>query len=139
MSYMDLEGLPFSFLQIPILPSPFDVGIRVHGLRGIGPPAYFDAPTLGEDVPFGRVLWLRSLASFLVEAVRSRTDLGKGQTMFEGLASRFERNQLLDELYGDLDSVCSLSTNRLNDLLDGFAFEADAPSENASPSDQEAA
>ncbi len=30
------------------------------------------------------------LASFRVEAVGSRTDHGKGKTMFEGLASRFD-------------------------------------------------
>ncbi len=75
-----------------------------------------------------------------MEAARSRTDLGKGQTMFEGLASRQERNQLLDEIYGDLDSTYPLSMgNKPNDLLDGFSFETDAPSGNAaSPTDQEA-
>ncbi len=58
--------------------------------------------------------------------------------MFEGMASRFERNELIDELYGDLDSTHPMSRgNRLNDLLNGFAFEADVPSGNAAPSDQE--
>ncbi len=71
-----------------------------------------------------------------MEAANSGTDLGKGQTMFEGLASRFERNQLLDELCGDLDSVDS----RMGNNLEGFAFETDAPSGNATtPTDQEAA
>ncbi len=70
-----------------------------------------------------------------MEAARSETDLGKGQTMFEGFASRFERNQLLDELCGDSDSIDS----RMSDRLDGFSFETDAPSETAaSPTDQEA-
>jgi hypothetical protein len=82
-----------------------------------------------------------TLASFRVEAVGSRTDLGKGKTMFEGLASRLERNQLLDELYGDLGSIYPPSTGRLDDLLDGFEVETDVPSEkgNAASSDREAA
>jgi hypothetical protein len=47
----------------------------------------------------------------------------------------------MDELYGDLDSTHPMSRdNRLNDLLNGFAFEADVLSGNtASPTDQEAA
>ncbi len=57
--------------------------------------------------------------------------------MFEGMASRFERNELLDELYGDLDSTYPLS---MGDKLGGFTFETDVPSGNAaSPTDQEAA
>ncbi len=57
--------------------------------------------------------------------------------MFEGLASRFERNQLLDELFGDLDSPYPQS---MGNKLEGFAFETDVPSGNAaSPTDQEAA
>ena len=59
--------------------------------------------------------------------------------MFEGLESRLERNQLLDELFGDLDS---LGFRNMGNKLDGFAFEADVPSENdnaASSTDQEAA
>ena len=57
--------------------------------------------------------------------------------MFEGLESRLERNQLLDELFGDLDS---LGFRSMGNKLDGFAFETDAPSGNAaSPTDQEAA
>ncbi len=57
--------------------------------------------------------------------------------MFEGMASRFERNQLLDELYGDLDSPYPQS---MGDKLGGFTFETDVPSGNAaSPTDQEVA
>ncbi len=72
-----------------------------------------------------------------MEAARSETDLGKGKRMFEGLASRQERNQLLDDLCGDLDSFGPQS---MGDKLEGFSFETDAPSGNAaSPTDQEAA
>ncbi len=71
-----------------------------------------------------------------MEAVRSETDLGKGQTMFEGLASRFERNQLLDELYGNLDSLGPQSMGKLN----GATAETDVAIANAPPSnDREAA
>ena len=58
--------------------------------------------------------------------------------MFEGLVSRQERNQLLDELYGDLDSSHPMS---MGDALDGFAFDADGPSGsgNTAPTDQQAA
>lgn len=57
--------------------------------------------------------------------------------MFEGLVSRQERNQLLDELCGDLDSFGPQSRG---DALDGFAFETDAPSANTAASiDPEAA
>ena len=40
--------------------------------------------------------------------------------MFQGLVSRQERNQLLDELYKDLDSPYFSS---IDDRLDGFTFE----------------
>ncbi len=63
----------------------------------------------------------------LVEAVSSRADLGKGKMMFEGLVSRFERNQLLDELYGDLDSPYPRS---MGNKLDGATAETDVPSAN---------
>jgi hypothetical protein len=59
--------------------------------------------------------------------------------MFEGLDSRLERNRLLDELYGDLDS---LDPRSMRNRLEGFAFETDVPSDNdnaASSTDQEAA
>jgi hypothetical protein len=56
--------------------------------------------------------------------------------MFEGLALRQERNQLLDDLCGDLDNFGPQS---MGDKLEGFSFEKDAPSGNAaSPTDQEA-
>ena len=59
--------------------------------------------------------------------------------MFEGLDSRLERNRLLDELYGELDSLDSQS---MRNRLEGFAFEPDVPPDNdnaASSTDQEAA
>ncbi len=59
--------------------------------------------------------------------------------MFEGLVSRFERNQLLDELYGDLDAPYPRS---MGNKLDGATAERDVTSGNgnATPSaGQEAA
>jgi hypothetical protein len=58
--------------------------------------------------------------------------------VFEGLDSRLERNQLLDELFGDLDN---LDPQSMRSRLEGFAFETDVPSENenAASSDPEAA
>ncbi len=35
--------------------------------------------------------------------------------MFEGLVSRSERNQLLDELYGHLDSIGPQNAGKLDD------------------------
>ncbi len=57
--------------------------------------------------------------------------------MFEGLVLRQERNQLLDELCGDLDNF---APQRMGNMLDSFEFETDVPSGNAASSpDQEAA
>jgi hypothetical protein len=59
--------------------------------------------------------------------------------VFEGLDSRLERNRLLDELYGDLDS---LDPQSMRNRLEGFAFEPDVPLEKdnaASSINQEAA
>ena len=59
--------------------------------------------------------------------------------MFEGLDSRLERNRLLDELYGDPDS---LDPQSMRNRPGGFAFETDVPPENdnaASSTDQTAA
>ncbi len=56
--------------------------------------------------------------------------------MFEGLVSRQERNQLLDELYGDLDSLGPQNAGK----LDGATAETDVLSGKApSSGDQEAA
>jgi hypothetical protein len=59
--------------------------------------------------------------------------------VFEGLDSRLERNRLLDELYGELDS---LDPQSMRNRPEGFAFETDVPPDNdnaASSTDQEAA
>ncbi len=76
--------------------------------------------------PLGRSYW-------------QQKDLRKGKKMFEGLVSRQERNQLLDELCGDLDNFAPQS---MGNKLDSFVFETDVPSGNgnaASSPDQEAA
>ncbi len=84
-----------------------DEDLPVQRLDGIGPSAQLGASALRKDQPFGPCSEFPYAGILSVEAARSETDLGKGQTMFEGLASRFERNQLLDELCGDLDSMDS--------------------------------
>ncbi len=57
--------------------------------------------------------------------------------MFEGLVSRQERNQLLDELCGDLDNFGPQS---MGNKLDGATADTDVPSGNATSSpDQEVA
>ncbi len=59
--------------------------------------------------------------------------------MFEGLVSRFERNQLLDELYGNLDAPYPRS---MGNKPDGATVDTDVASKdgNATPSaGQEAA
>ena len=45
--------------------------------------------------------------------------------MFDGLVSRLERNQLLDELCGGLNS---LGPRSMSNKLEGFAFGTDVPS-----------
>ncbi len=73
-----------------------------------------------------------------MEAARAIRTRERGGKVFEGLVSRQERNELLDKLYGDLDSPYPLS---MGNKLDGFAFETDLPSGNgntASSTDQEA-
>ena len=94
------------------------------GYEGVGPSAHFGASALGKDQPFGPCPRTSHAGILFVEAGSSGTDLGKGKTMFEGLVSRQERNQLLDELCGDLNSSHPMS---MGDALDGFAFEADVP------------
>ncbi len=74
-----------------------------------------------------------------MEGVGIRTDLRKGWKVFEGLVSRLERNQLLDELYGDLDAPYPRS---MGSKLDGATADTVMPSGdgNATPSaGQEAA
>jgi hypothetical protein len=59
--------------------------------------------------------------------------------MFEGLVSRQERNQLLDEIYGDLDSPYPLT---MGNKLDGATDDTVMPSgdgNTASSLDPEAA
>jgi hypothetical protein len=70
-------------------------------------------------------LYASSAGILSVEGVGSRTDLRKGKDMFEGLVSRFERNQLLDELYGDLDAPYPRS---MGDKPDGATAETVMPS-----------
>ncbi len=114
-----------------------DEDLPVQKLDGVGPSAQLGASALRKDQPFVPCSRTSYVGILLVEAARSGTDLGKGQTMFEGLAPRLERSELLDELYGDLDSTYPQS---MGDKLEGFAFEPDAPSRNASSSiDPEAA
>lgn len=48
--------------------------------------------------------------------------------MFEGMASRQERNELLDELFGDLDSPYPRS---MGDKLDGATADTVTPSRDA--------
>ncbi len=114
-----------------------DEDLPVQRLDGIGPSAQLGASALRKDQPFVPCSRASYAGILYLEATGSRTDLGKGQKMFEGLASRQERNELLDELFGDLDSPYSQS---MGNKLEGFAFETDAPSGNAPTSpDQEAA
>ena len=63
-------------------------------------------------------------------------DLRKGKKMFEGLVSRQERNQLLDELCGDLDNFGPQS---MGNKLDGATADTDVPVGNAASPDQEIA
>jgi hypothetical protein len=68
----------------------------VQRLDGIGPSAHFGAATPRKDQPFVPCSVASYAGILSLEAARSGTDLGKGKSMFEGMASRFERNELVD-------------------------------------------